>query len=33
MLYYSFVYFHLQYFIMSWGTANNSVLEPFKRFA
>ena len=28
MLYYSFVYCHLQYCIMSWGTANNSVLQP-----
>jgi len=28
MLYYNFVYCHLQYCIMSWGTANNSVLQP-----
>ena len=28
MLYYSFVYCHLQYCIMSKGTANNSVLQP-----
>jgi len=28
MLYYSFVYCHLQYCIMSRGTANNSVLQP-----
>ena len=28
MLYYSFVYCHLQYCIMSWGTANNSILQP-----
>jgi len=27
MLYYSFVYGHLQYCIVSWGTANNSVLR------
>jgi len=27
MLYYSFFYCHLQYCIMSWGTANNSVLQ------
>jgi len=29
ILCYSFVYCHLQYCIMSWGTANNSVLQHF----
>jgi len=28
LLYYSFVHFHLQYCVISWGTANNSVLQP-----
>ena len=28
MLYYSFVYSHLQSCVMSWGTANSSVLQP-----
>jgi len=29
IFYYCFVYYDLQYCIMSWGTANNSVLQPF----
>jgi len=28
LLYFSFVHCHLQYCVISWGTANNSVLQP-----
>jgi len=28
LLYYSFLHYQLQYCVISWGTANNSVLQP-----
>jgi len=28
LLYFSFVHCHLQHCVISWGTANNSVLQP-----
>jgi len=28
LLYFSFVHYHLRYCVISWGTANNSVLQP-----